>query len=111
MTDGKKNHDTRAIDCAEAMRQLFDYLDGEVEAAAHEEIHRHLDGCRSCFSRVEFEKALKARVRKAARSRAPDSLKDRLDVLIRGFAVAGEAAARDREPKTRAGKDPRKSRG
>jgi len=110
MTNGKKDRDTRAMDCADVMRQLFDYLDGEVETATHEEIHRHLDGCRSCFSRVEFEKALKERVRKAARSSAPDSLKDRLDVLIRGFAVSGEAGAHDHEPAIEAGKDPRKSR-
>lgn len=102
---GKEGTGTRAIDCAEVMRQLFEYLDGEVDAVSHKEITHHLDDCRSCFSRVEFEKALKEKVRQASRGTAPDSLREKLDVLIRGFAVAGEEAGDEHRHANRAGKD------
>ncbi|HER34860.1 MAG TPA: mycothiol system anti-sigma-R factor [Halothiobacillaceae bacterium] len=102
---GKEGTGTRAIDCAEVMRQLFEYLDGEVDAVSRSEIMHHLDDCRSCFSRVEFEKALKEKVKQASRGTAPDSLRQKLDVLIQGFAVAGEEAGGEHGHANRARKD------
>lgn len=51
------------IGCAEAVRRLAAYLDGELDAEDEDEVERHLDRCRSCFSRAEFEKRLRARIR------------------------------------------------
>ena len=83
--DSKNQSNIRDIDCETVMRQLFDYLDDEVNATASAEIKHHLHDCRSCFSRVEFEDALKGRVREAGLDKAPDSLRNRLDTLIQGF--------------------------
>lgn len=109
MKKGKEGHDRRDIDCTDVMRQLFEYLDGEVDTVSHDEIDRHLDGCRSCFSRIEFEKALKERVRRSTRDKAPDSLRQKLDILMEGFAAAGGADGHDREHGDKsAAKNPRK---
>lgn len=109
MKKGKEGHGTRDIDCADVMRQLFEYLDGEVDAVSHDEIDRHLDGCRSCFSRIEFEKALKERVRRSTRDTAPDSLLQKLDILMEGFGAAGGADEHAHEHGEKAAaKNPRK---
>lgn len=42
------------IDCAEAVRQLWDYLDGEVSAADRQLIAEHIEACRKCCGEVEF---------------------------------------------------------
>lgn len=86
-TSTKDNKEVRDIDCETVMRQLFDYLDGEVDEQAHGDIVHHLDDCRSCFSRIEFESRLKDRVRRSGRNKAPDSLRDRLETLIQGFCT------------------------
>jgi mycothiol system anti-sigma-R factor len=80
------------------MRQLFDYLDGEVEETAEHEIHHHIDECRSCFSRVEFEKVLKERVRDSREQELPESLRDRVTDLMQNFSAAkAQDTGKDRE--------------
>jgi len=77
----------KEIDCDEVMRQLFDFLDDEVDMGAHEEIHQHIEDCRSCFSRVEFERELRTRVQRAGRTEAPKSLERRLSGLMRDLGL------------------------
>jgi anti-sigma factor (TIGR02949 family) len=52
--------EVRVIDCEEALHRLFEYLDAELDRRSQREMEQHLERCRSCFSRVEFEKRLKA---------------------------------------------------
>lgn len=80
----KHNHD-QGISCEDVLKHLVDYLHGEVDDAKHAEIGKHLESCRNCFSRAEFEKALKARVSNGAKEKAPEALQDRLKDLIDKF--------------------------
>ena len=45
------------IPCEQALRILFEYLDGELEDVPAEEVRRHLEICRQCYPRVRFERA------------------------------------------------------
>ena len=49
--------------CEEALRRLAAYLDDELDPSSREEVGRHLERCRSCYSRAEFERRLKERIR------------------------------------------------
>lgn len=51
------------IGCEEALRRLADYLDRELAPEEAEDVERHLETCRSCYSRAEFERRLKDRLR------------------------------------------------
>ncbi len=73
------------IACEDVLKQLVDYLHGEVDDTKFAEIEKHLDSCRGCFSRAEFEKVLKARVKNEARETAPEALRDRLKDLMDKF--------------------------
>ena len=73
------------ITCEDVLKHLVDYLHGEVENDKVAEIEKHLDSCRNCFSRAEFEKALKDRVRDEAREKAPEALQERLKDLMDKF--------------------------
>jgi anti-sigma factor (TIGR02949 family) len=42
------------ISCAEAVRQLWEYLDGAVGPAQGAAIEKHLDVCRRCCGEAEF---------------------------------------------------------
>lgn len=46
-----------SIDCATALQQLWDYLDGELGAAHMEAIQAHLARCKSCYPHYDIEKA------------------------------------------------------
>ncbi len=97
MTDTKRTDDIREIDCDEVMRQLFDFLDGEVDETAEHEIHHHIDECRSCFSRVEFERVLKERIRASKDEDLPESLQNRVADLMKNMGFGNiEAPGKDK---------------
>ena len=71
-------NEVRVIDCEEALRRLFEYLDAELPGEPQREIEQHLERCRSCFSRVEFEKRLKAYTAELGREPVPSELEVRI---------------------------------
>lgn len=73
------------LTCEEVLERLFPYLDRELDDAAWTEIDRHLERCRGCFSRAEFERKLKAHVRGAGERPAPESLRARIKDLVKKF--------------------------
>lgn len=73
------------IQCEEVIAHLLTYLDGEIDAAKRADIDHHLEECRGCFSRAEFEKRLRAGVREAGTKKTPGSLKRRIKALIDQF--------------------------
>ncbi len=77
--------ETRAIDCEEALRHLFEYLDAEMQGDAQRDMERHLERCRSCFSRVEFERRLKAYTAELGREPVPPEVEQRIRKVLDGF--------------------------
>jgi anti-sigma factor (TIGR02949 family) len=79
---------TEITTCAEALRLLLAYLDRELDEHADAQIERHLDTCRSCYSRAEFERRLKAGIKDLGREPVHPELSNRITRLIREFAGA-----------------------
>ena len=59
------------ISCEDVLNKLYAYLDRELDALTAEEIDHHLDHCRECFSRAEFERVLRGRVAKSTDRETP----------------------------------------
>ena len=45
------------IKCEEALESLFEYLDGEIDGERHAAIEKHLEICRECYPRAQFERS------------------------------------------------------
>jgi anti-sigma factor (TIGR02949 family) len=73
---------TAQVSCEEVIEKLFEFLDRELDNAAQHEIERHLEACRGCFTRAEFERRLRARVAETATVKAPESLRRRVRSLV-----------------------------
>lgn len=73
------------IGCEEALRRVFAYLDGDLDAQAHGEMEHHLHRCRGCFSRTEFERRLQQRLRETAQEQAPERLRARVRRLLSDY--------------------------
>ena len=70
----------------ETHEQLVAYLDGELDDPRDlEDFEKHMEHCRSCFTRAEMEKLLTDRLKEVARLRAPESLHGRLNKLMERF--------------------------
>lgn len=83
---------TREIDCQEASRYVFRYLDGELEPATESELENHLRQCRKCLGVVEFERRVIDFVKRSASTveNAPRELRERIERLLSDEPAAGE---------------------
>ena len=74
------------IGCLAAIEAFYAYLDGELDdPESIGDFEHHLEHCRSCFSRIEMEKALNKRMRAAAKRESPEDLRDRVNKLMEKF--------------------------
>jgi anti-sigma factor (TIGR02949 family) len=70
------------ITCEEAVRRLWEYLDGTL---AHEErraIDEHLAFCRRCCGEAEFAEELRKVLRSSADLELPDEVRARLTATL-----------------------------
>jgi len=77
--------DSTTINCEEALRLLATYLDDELDGASHETVEHHLQACRSCYSRAEFERRLKAEFEELRREPVPPGFEHRVRRLMIQF--------------------------
>jgi mycothiol system anti-sigma-R factor len=66
------------ITCAEAVRQLWEYLDGMVDESQREAIEEHLSVCRRCCGEVEFAEELRRFLASHAADEVPEDVRLRL---------------------------------
>lgn len=64
--------------CADAVAELFTYLDGALTDARRALIQAHLDGCAPCFQAYEFHVELKMVIQRKCHSELPSGLKERI---------------------------------
>jgi len=75
----------KPINCEQALRQVFDFLDRELGEHDHAAMQQHLHTCKSCFSRVEFEKLLKGKVKDLREESPTPAVSARVKDLLKGF--------------------------
>ncbi|MGQ0639762.1 MAG: anti-sigma factor family protein [Gemmatimonadaceae bacterium] len=78
---------SETINCEDALRLLAEYLDGELHGAAHANVEHHLETCRSCYSRGEFERRLKAQLSQIGRDDVRPSFEEHIRQLIGQFTA------------------------
>lgn len=82
--------DTRSLDCEEAIRRLAVFLDQELSPESAAAVQEHLDTCRSCYDRAEFERRLRERIRAdLADEPVPGEFENRVRTLLRHLSDAG----------------------
>jgi anti-sigma factor (TIGR02949 family) len=74
--------DPHVLDCERVLRVIFAYLDGELEAMEQAKVEAHLERCRSCYSRTEFELRLKDHMAGLARDPVSPAFEHRIRSLI-----------------------------
>jgi mycothiol system anti-sigma-R factor len=70
------------ISCSEAVAQLWQYLDGTVEAEQRAAIEEHLSFCRRCCGEVEFAQELRGFLARSAREEVPPDVVARLAATL-----------------------------
>jgi mycothiol system anti-sigma-R factor len=76
------------ITCAEAVSQLWAYLDGLVDESQREAIEEHLSFCRRCCGEAEFADELRSFLVAQAAEELPDDVRARLSATLDGLGAA-----------------------
>ena len=79
------SEDIKKIECEEAIRIMLEYLDGELHDHDNESMDDHLESCRSCYSRMEFETRFKDMVSGVQNKAAPTALNDRIKKIVKDY--------------------------
>jgi mycothiol system anti-sigma-R factor len=77
------------ITCAEAVRQLWAYLDGALPDEDRQAIEDHLSFCRRCCGEVEFAEELRRFLAREAAEDVPDEVRARLLATLDELEAAG----------------------
>jgi mycothiol system anti-sigma-R factor len=77
-----RNCDMTEHNCDDALKNLYVYLDKELEAATAEGIQAHLDECGQCLRSFDFERRLKTVVREHLSEEVPERFLDKLRMVI-----------------------------
>ncbi len=85
--------DEAPMTCEAALRLLAEFLDGELGDARHQEVEHHLAACRSCYSRAEFERRLKAEIGSLRREEVSPSFDARVRHLLDSFSPLSRGPA------------------
>jgi mycothiol system anti-sigma-R factor len=80
--------DPHDVDCGEVIRQVYLYLDGEIDDSGRAEVRDHLDECGPCLRQYGIEQEVKALVARCCGSdAAPDGLKERLRIKLQEVRI------------------------
>lgn len=73
------------IDCEQALLRIFDLIDHELRGDEREAMQEHLQTCKSCFSRAEFERRLKAKLTGLRDKQANAGMRVRIERLLKAI--------------------------
>ena len=79
------------IDCREAVRRMWAYIDHALERGPTEEFETHLEACQRCCGELAFSRHLKEMVAATGAETLPDPLRRRLELLLEGGGIRTDA--------------------
>ena len=65
-------------DCNDTLRELYQYLDGQLSDDDRAHIEHHLDDCSPCLEAFDFEAELRLVIRHRCVDQVPDELRQRI---------------------------------
>ncbi len=68
--------------CSDAVRRLWEYVEGALDSSERAEVEEHLSLCRRCCGEVEFAQELRLVLSKQAREEIPAEVRSRLTAYL-----------------------------
>jgi anti-sigma factor (TIGR02949 family) len=77
-------------DCAESLKELYSFLDGELTTERRTHIQVHLDGCLQCYEAFDFEAELRIVISTRCKEEVPEDLRGRVADALRRLGDGSE---------------------
>ncbi|QNK80816.1 mycothiol system anti-sigma-R factor [Nakamurella sp. PAMC28650] len=85
--------DPEDIECAGVLRDVWQFLDDELDPANRAAVEAHLDGCSPCLEEANLDQKLKALLhRKCGGDVAPEDLRAKVAARLRSVTVTSVSA-------------------
>lgn len=78
------------ITCAEAVRQLWEYVEHELEPTDRQRVEDHLALCRRCCGEMEFAEELRDFMSRAPDIDVPPEVSERFEQLLDDLEPKGD---------------------
>jgi len=78
------------ISCDQAVRQLWGYVEQELESPDRERLEDHLDLCRRCCGEMEFAEELAAFMARQSTVDLPNVVASKFDRVLEDLQAGGE---------------------
>jgi mycothiol system anti-sigma-R factor len=85
------DHANEPGDCADSLKELYTFLDGELTVERRTTIRQHLDGCQDCYEAFDFEAELRMVVSAKCREEVPDDLRSRVAEALKKLSQGEDA--------------------
>lgn len=70
------------LTCEKVVQSMWEFLDRELTPEGLAELQKHIDLCRACYTRVEFEITLRENIRSKTDHPCPEKLKAKIRQII-----------------------------
>ncbi|MET3803713.1 mycothiol system anti-sigma-R factor [Nakamurella sp. UYEF19] len=85
--------DPEDVECAGVLRDVWLFLDDEMDPANRAAVEAHLDGCSPCLEEANLDQKLKALLhKKCGGDRAPEQLRASLSARLRSVTLTSVSA-------------------
>lgn len=82
-------------ECEDAVEKLYEFLDGELDAASMQRVEEHLHHCSPCLEAFDFHAQLRHVVQRKCSEQMPSEVRVRLFALLaEGGSGTGPGASR-----------------
>lgn len=86
-------NDEMMVPCDHVIAQLWEYVDGDLDALRSEQVRRHLDACARCFPEYDFRSAyLKFMRRRSTHQLSPELRRRVFETILEEERKVGSVA-------------------
>jgi anti-sigma factor (TIGR02949 family) len=79
----KATKNISTISCEEAMEIMFEYIDSALSGKSHSELEHHIETCRGCLKKLDFQLKLKKRLNRVRPVSVSKKLSKRLNAILK----------------------------
>lgn len=74
------------ISCTQAVKKMFELLEGKIKLSEKNKLNTHLDTCLECCNRLEFERLLRQKLQKVNKEKkVPALLENKIRSLLKSL--------------------------
>ena len=81
--NGDNGSSSVSITCEDALKVVYEFIDGELDNITHEQVMKHFEMCAVCYPHLQLERSFLTTLQNAAMGeKAPAELKSKVLALL-----------------------------